>query len=629
MDDKLLKTLIDIARSKYSFSIVGPNPRERRKLGEKEETRTDTNEKEGDLGSHTVEGVKGSKPHIVFVLMDDLGYHDVGYAEGARKDVQQATSFITKLAEEEGIILDRHYAHWHCSPSRRSFLTGRLTYHTGKSVRWLTSVVNYRVLDAEEILTDPFHDHIDLRWTWITEKLQSKGYRSWYFGKGHHGFESVKHLPRHRGFDIHTGILNGADGYRDSFAWDGFEPKSIRQYSTRYYGKQAYNAVEQHLASGDSNPFFLFLSFQTPHSPLDPPEPTEYRSESIYEDVKPRWKKLDQMMYTVDVEVKALVELLQLHGEWNNTFFAFISDNGATTSRSEGSNWPLRGEKSTSFEGALRVTGFLAGGFVPQRLYGTHNSVNSHIADWYSTFCYLAGVDPEDDPPEPARHPNLTADTISPYYPVRTNALGEEENLWGNSYPGIDSVNLVPFLYEPEKYSAGSAHEYLVLSTEVVIRGDYKLITAQPCALDTDNKRRNACKIKDNKLMYGWIKRDDVRWKSPPNNLGCLEVFNPHRYPSESQLEPCLFDLRTDPREEQPLFNPSVTGTLWKHLNNTILYQYTTTVPGKQDGLSPKGCLGICRTLRKAQNFFGIEKDRNEVPLCGLDYVQDPGALFC
>lgn len=483
---------------------------------------------------------------------------------------------------------------------------------------------------TEEILTDPFDDHIDVRWTWISEKLKRADYRTWYFGKGHHGFESVKHFPRHKGFDVHTGILNGADSYRNSFVWDEFEPKHVKLYSTRFYAKQAYQMVDNHFLSGDPRPFFLFLSFQTPHSPLDPPNPQQFRSEQVYSEVRSRWKKLDQMMYTVDVELKNLAELLRLHGAWNNTVFAFISDNGATTSRSEGSNWPLRGEKSTSFEGAMRVTGFVAGGFVPPRLHGTRNGVNSHIADWYATFCYLAGVDASDDSPEAIRHENLTAESISPYHPVVKNLLGQEENLWGDAYPGVDSVNLVPFLYEPEKYSAASAHEYLVLSTEVIIHGDFKLITAQPCALDTDHPVPNTCKIKDNQLMYGWIKLDDERWKPiDDNRLGCLQVFNPHRYPSESMLDPCLFDLSVDPREENPVQNPEVAAKLWRKLNDTLLYQYTTNIPGKEEGISPQGCLGICKSLKFAQQRFGVDADQNEVPLCGLEYVQDIGALFC
>lgn len=69
--------------------------------------------------------LSASKPNIVVVMLDDLGYHDVGYTtHEPRERILDATPVITQLAKEEGIVLTRMYAHWHCSPSRRSFLTG-------------------------------------------------------------------------------------------------------------------------------------------------------------------------------------------------------------------------------------------------------------------------------------------------------------------------------------------------------------------------------------------------------------------------------------------------------------------------------------------------------------------------
>lgn len=82
------------------------------------------------------------------------------------------THHITAAAHE-GIILQRHYTHWHCSPSRRSFLTGRLPLH------------------HHEVLSDEFTDDIDLRWTTIAQKLKQAGYTTHWFGKG----VTRPHLP--------------------------------------------------------------------------------------------------------------------------------------------------------------------------------------------------------------------------------------------------------------------------------------------------------------------------------------------------------------------------------------------------------------------------------------------------
>lgn len=70
----------------------------------------------------------GSKPHIVSVLQDDLGFYDTGMHNPA---AAAYTQNITALAKQ-GIVLMNHYVHWHCSPTRRSFLTGRLPIHHGE-----------------------------------------------------------------------------------------------------------------------------------------------------------------------------------------------------------------------------------------------------------------------------------------------------------------------------------------------------------------------------------------------------------------------------------------------------------------------------------------------------------------
>uniref|UniRef100_A0A7S3LSJ3 Sulfatase N-terminal domain-containing protein n=1 Tax=Aplanochytrium stocchinoi TaxID=215587 RepID=A0A7S3LSJ3_9STRA len=513
----------------------------------------------------------------------------------------------------EGIILDRHYAHWHCSPSRRSFLTGRLSYHTG------------------EPLSDPEDDHLDVRWTWISEKLKQAGYKSWFIGKTHLGSRSIRHLPSHRGFEINYGIISGGDNYRKADGWNSTKCTTIESYTTRVYSTLAVRAIEKHFNSETTRhlPFFLYLSFQTPHSPLDVPEPNKYQDERFYQGLKTKWSKIDQMMYTVDWEIDRIVKLLKAYNQWDNTFFLFISDNGGVTAKSTGSNWPLRGEKTTSFEGGMRVTGFLSGGFVPDRLKGTHNGINSHIADWYSTFCYLAGVDDNDDPPVPPAHPNIDSSQVDPYDPkVKNPQTGKFENVWGDeSYPGHDSVNLMNYLYYPERHSVDSAHPYLILSTEVVLKGDMKLITGQPCAIDANSPISRSCKIKDNEDMYGWRIRNSLKWEKTEKDDKCIKVFNQYRLDEQYPLKPCLFNVRTDEREQKPLQDTAIMMELWKYLNQSLTYQYTTTIFGKLDGLSPEGCLGKCYSISFAQKVFGVK--HHDIPTCGLESVGKFGVNFC
>ena len=134
----------------------------------------------------------GSKPHLVFILQDDLGHFDVAFS--GNKAAALITANITKLASE-GVILSSHYVHWHCSPTRRSFLSGRLPVH------------------HHEQLSDDATDDLDLRYTWISGKLKQAGYQSFWFGKGHTGYKSMAHLPTHNGFDRFVGFLSGSQSY--------------------------------------------------------------------------------------------------------------------------------------------------------------------------------------------------------------------------------------------------------------------------------------------------------------------------------------------------------------------------------------------------------------------------------
>ena len=144
-------------------------------------------------------------PHILSILQDDLGWHDSGINN---PDAAAWSPNITQMAKS-GIVLNRHYTHWHCSPSRRSFLTGRLPIHHG------------------EQLSGDGGDDIDLRMAWISEKLLSAGYTCHMFGKWHTGFRSMAHLPASRGFAQSVGSLQTGGNYagpKHSLRWQDDHP---------------------------------------------------------------------------------------------------------------------------------------------------------------------------------------------------------------------------------------------------------------------------------------------------------------------------------------------------------------------------------------------------------------------
>jgi len=170
-------------------------------------------------------------------LQDDLGHDDVAfYGNEVNLDV---TGNITAAARA-GIILNRHYVHWHCSPTRRSFLTGRLPLHHSE---FLSSVST--------------GDDIDLRWTTIAEKVKPAGYKTYWFGKGHTGYLSFNHLPLQLGFDEFYGFLGGAMNHFGGARWEGNCPWENTSYSATLFGDLARETLEGYNPSAaDAKPLF-------------------------------------------------------------------------------------------------------------------------------------------------------------------------------------------------------------------------------------------------------------------------------------------------------------------------------------------------------------------------------------
>jgi arylsulfatase A-like enzyme len=122
-----------------------------------------------------------ARPHIISIIQDDMGYYDSGLHN---VEAEAWTQNITQLARE-GIILTNHYSHWHCSPTRRSFLTGRLPVHHG------------------EQLSSNAGDDIDLRMTWVSQKLQNAGYVThWYLDSNPYTSPNNLYLSAHNSFLI-------------------------------------------------------------------------------------------------------------------------------------------------------------------------------------------------------------------------------------------------------------------------------------------------------------------------------------------------------------------------------------------------------------------------------------------
>ena len=181
-----------------------------------------------------------TKPHIVFVLVDDWGFADVSF----RNPAIHSPNF-QKLAET-GLILDRHYVFKYCSPSRASFLTGRWPHHTHQ----------WNLPGGDMAGTN-------LKMTMLPAKLKTAGYSSYMVGKWHQGLFDPKYLPINRGFDMSTGFLNGGEDHMnekmmcaiDFWKNDAPDPRN-GTYDAYHYRDDLTEIISKH---NTDRPMFLYI----------------------------------------------------------------------------------------------------------------------------------------------------------------------------------------------------------------------------------------------------------------------------------------------------------------------------------------------------------------------------------
>lgn len=336
------------------------------------------------------------RPNIIFILADDMGYSDMSW-QGS--PIQ--TPNLDKL-RGGGMLLDRYYVQPQCTPSRVAFLTGNYPYRFGLHEH----IVLPRSLNGipGEVKT-------------IAEKMQEGGYHTSVIGKWHVGSNLQSYLPHNQGFDhsfigiagtlrywnytnqdAHELIRNGEKVYADS-------PKnkedSGNTYLTDLWAQEAIDVINGH---DTKDPFFMFLSFNAPHYPLDVKESVLAKYDEA--DVEPYWSAPDAekgrkarnrtkymaLVDSMDESIGHVVEALEKKGVLDNTLIVFCSDNGGIV---EADNRPFRSGKGDSFEGAIRVPGLV---FWPEKIKpGSTSSELVYMADWYATFAELAGLSVEAD----------------------------------------------------------------------------------------------------------------------------------------------------------------------------------------------------------------------------------------
>jgi arylsulfatase B len=271
------------------------------------------------------------RPNIVLIVADDLGWKNVSYQGGTTR-----TPNIDAIARK-GVELDRFYAAPLCSPTRAGLMTGRHPLRMGIGCSVITPWRTHGMPADERI---------------IPEVLAGAGYaRRGCFGKWHLGHSHVRQHPLSRGFTHFYGCYNGALDYfthirEKELDWHrGHAPAREEGYATHLITDEAVKFIKGCQAD---EPFFAYVPYTAPHSPLQVPE----KYLAMYPKLSEKPRAYAAMITAMDEGIGKILAAVDDLGVADDTLVLFFSDNGAGIG---GVNTPLRGRKATVFEGGVRV----------------------------------------------------------------------------------------------------------------------------------------------------------------------------------------------------------------------------------------------------------------------------------
>ena len=283
--------------------------------------------------------ISGSKrkPNIIVIISDDMGYADIGI-HGC-KDI--ATPNIDSIAQKGVRFTNGYVSCPVCSPTRAGLATGRYQqrfgheFNTGPPPQGLQENVG---LPLKEIT--------------IANVLKSAGYVTCAVGKWHLGIYKHFH-PYKRGYDEFFGFLHGGHSYIDPSLGTfnpilrGTQPVDEKEYLTDAFSREAVAFIERH----HDKPFFLYLSYNAVHTPMQTPERFKNKFREIS---SPKRRIYAGMLTAMDEGIGKVLNKLQEHKLAEDTLLFFINDNGGPSANAS-RNHPYRATKGTMYEGGIRV----------------------------------------------------------------------------------------------------------------------------------------------------------------------------------------------------------------------------------------------------------------------------------
>ena len=307
---------------------------------------------------------KISKPNLVFIIVDDLGWKDVGYMGS---DFYE-TPNIDKLSKNSTVFNSAYSASPVCSPTRVSIMTGK--HHVRVNITdWIPGVdpKDRYLIGPEDIHQLPIEELT------IGEILQSNGYSTMYSGKWHLGSQGF--YPENQGFDINKGGFEKGSpmgGYYSPYKNPRLTDGPEDEYLTDRLTEESISFIKER----DKNkPFAVFLSFYNVHTPIQPNlKHIDYYKDKLktYSDtttqtdiegdaisvLNQRNPDYASMVHSTDENIGKVISFLKQRNLYDNTLIIFTSDNGGLSTQAKvapTSTKPLRAGKGWLYEGGIRI----------------------------------------------------------------------------------------------------------------------------------------------------------------------------------------------------------------------------------------------------------------------------------
>jgi len=351
-----------------------------------------------------------TKPNILFILVDDLGWKDLGCYGSDFYD----TPNLDKLAEHSVRFTNAYSASPVCSPTRAAIMTGK---HPARIniTDWIpgANIRNTKLRAPEDIHNLPHPE------TTLAEAFQQEGYKTFFAGKWHLG-ETEEYWPEFHGFDINKGGIDwgqpkrntGGNGYYSPYNNPRLENGPVGEYLTDRLCNESLRFIE----NSGQDPFFLYLAFYTVHTPImgcdkydeeylqksqelpDSGQLISIPESSALTRINQSDPKYAAMVRSLDTNVGRLMKKLEDSGKLENTIIVFTSDNGGLTTTGRAGPTavlPLRAGKGWCYEGGIRIPLMISYPGFSQS--GETSNIPAISMDLYPTLLELAGLETDYD----------------------------------------------------------------------------------------------------------------------------------------------------------------------------------------------------------------------------------------